>query len=274
MRVDFILLGSMKSGTSTLVKILRMHPDISFSRPKEPQFFSDPQISWENEIDKYHSYFHKEGVVYGEGSTNYTKYPRFRLNIWDDIYDYNKNMKFLYLIRNPVDRTVSHYMHFFQRGFTTASLEEAILFKPELINTSRYYMQIIPFIRRFGIEKVKILLFDDLLKKPEDVARDVFTFLGLDYFHLPEEIHEFHVNKSVGAIKTHRKYDNPTGLKLFIKNNFPKLWTKIITKTSVIFDEKPYISKELKKMIINLVELDIIAMEKLIERDLSDWLKC
>ena len=254
MLVNFILLGSMKSGTSTLVEMLRLHPDISFSKPKEPQFFSDKNICWKNELEKYHSYFHKEGMIYGEGSTNYTKYPRFKLNIWDDIFSYNKDMKFLYLIRNPVDRTVSHYMHSFQRGFTTSTLEDAVILKPELINTSRYFMQIIPYIRTFGRESVKILLFDDLVKDPKNMAKDVFSFLELRDFHFPEDMQEFHFNKTIGSSKTHWKYDDPTGLKKLVKGRFPNVWNRIIIKNSMSFEKKPYVSNELKKVIINMVE--------------------
>src|SRR5690349_21805688 len=113
MKVNFIILGAMKCGTSSLSKILSLHPDISFSQPKEPDFFSKNN-DWKNKLHEYHSLFPKKAMLYGDGSTSYTKYPAYNLSIWDDIYEYNNNMKFIYLIRNPIERTISHYVHLYQ----------------------------------------------------------------------------------------------------------------------------------------------------------------
>lgn len=113
MKVDFIILGAMKAGTSTLYEILKNHPEISFCKEKEPHFFSIT-TDWRNETEKYHKLFNKEkGKIYGEASTSYSLYPECNLNIWHDIYAYNKKMKFIYIVHNPIDRVVSHYMQYY-----------------------------------------------------------------------------------------------------------------------------------------------------------------
>ena len=93
-KVNFMLIGAMKCGTSTLAQILKNHPDIGFCKKKEPQFFSKTK-SWKANIDEYHSLFNfKEDKIFGEASTTYTRYPFLNLALWNNIYEYNSKMKF------------------------------------------------------------------------------------------------------------------------------------------------------------------------------------
>ncbi|TKK67985.1 sulfotransferase domain-containing protein [Ilyomonas limi] len=272
MKVDFIILGAMKCGTSSLATILSLHPDISFSKPKEPHFFSR-NINWRHGLEEYHSHFPKNGILYGEGSTSYTKYPAYNLHIWDDIYEYNNNMKFVYVIRNPIARTVSQYVHLYQLGHIDTSLEETVLRNPDIINFSRYYTQVIPYIRKFGRENVMILLFEDFIKNQEAVTKNILSFLGADVSAMPEITDSIHSNKTYeGRMeRPHSKYKGKLFPKL-IQRISPAVWRKMYVPTNRYFTEKPVLSEDLKRVIINMLELDILAMQDLIGRDLSDWL--
>lgn len=271
MKVDFIIPGAMKCGTTTLFKILDLHPDISFSHPKEPQFFSNTP-DWKTHIDEYHACFKKPGKIYGEGSTNYTKYPLFNLNIWEDIYAYNPDMKFIYLVRNPLHRLISHYVHSVERGYLSESLDQAIISDPRLLNGSRYFSQINPFIRQFGRDNVYIMLFDDLIANPEAATIPIWPFLDiapLDYRSI--NLDDIHANKSYSQSKKDHRYDTPPlWLKALRKVNRP-LAEKIILKSTDHFDQKPEISMRSKEIVWNLLEADIRALETLLDRDLSAW---
>ena len=179
-KVDFMLIGAMKCGTSTLAQILKSHPDIGFCKIKEPHFFSKTE-NWRDNIDKYHDLFNfKEGKIFGEASTTYTQYPTFNLEIWNDIFNYNPQMKFIYLVRNPVDRAISHYMHIYERGYTNNSIEETLrnlhILKPGL-----YFTQIKPFIDEFGNERVLIIDFDDLINDREALLKKISNFLEIEF---------------------------------------------------------------------------------------------
>ncbi|MCB0382385.1 MAG: sulfotransferase, partial [Psychroserpens sp.] len=115
MTVNFLLIGAAKSATTSLSNALSQHPDICFSNPKEPEFFC--KDNWRDKIENYHSLFKQKSVkLYGEGSTNYSKFPHYNKNIHKDIFDYNPNMKIIYMMRHPIDRIVSHYIHSYNRG--------------------------------------------------------------------------------------------------------------------------------------------------------------
>ena len=269
MKVDFIIAGAMKCGTSSLSEILSLHPDISFSNPKEPQFFSGTK-DWEKNLNEYHSHFSKEGLIYGEGSTNYTKYPCFNLNIWDDIFEYNSKMKFIYLIRNPIDRIISHYTHIFESGLTNKPLEEAIITNPQLLNISKYYTQIIPYIRKFGKENVLIILFEDFVKNQLSITKEVLSFLNANPNKMPEIVKPVHANNSSEKKRPYRKYDQNLFPNLTKKISY-RLWEKIYVPNNRFLLEKPKLSEKYKSIISNMLELEILAIQKLINKDLSHW---
>ena len=134
-KVDFLVLGAARSATTSISTILARHPDICFSQPKEPQFFS--QEDWRNHLDSYKSLFKKEARLYGEGSTNYTKFPLFNPKIHNDIYEYNPNMKLIYIMRHPIDRIISHYKFAIERGYSVDSIDIEILKNPVYLQTVR-----------------------------------------------------------------------------------------------------------------------------------------
>ena len=96
MKVNTLIIGAARSATTSLSQILDQHPDICLSRPKEPQFFSDPD--WREKIETYHNCFHEEAKIYLDASTNYSKYPAFNKHIHQDIKEYNVSKKAINLI--------------------------------------------------------------------------------------------------------------------------------------------------------------------------------
>jgi hypothetical protein len=118
MKVTFIIIGAQKCGTTTLFNLLNKHSSLIGSSDKEPHFFSTSK-NWRQQLSDYHSLFEEQNnALYFEDSTTYTFYPLRNLRIWDDIYDNNPAMKFIYLVRKPTSRIISSYMHTYERGYT------------------------------------------------------------------------------------------------------------------------------------------------------------
>lgn len=276
MKVNFMIIGAMKSGTTTLSELLRRHPDVELFE-REIQFFSSTR-DWRKNLDRYHGLFEQaDGKVYGDASTHYAYYPEFNLEIWDDIFEYNPEMKFIYVIRNPVDRSLSQYMHMYERGYTSLSLEEAIRKESTIINNSRYYTQIEPFIKRFTSRQILILEFDDLTKDTSTVLRQVSEFLGLDSQKFAS-LEAVHANVTVGGGKWHHKYDQLKKRLNILRRFFPRtfrnrVWDIVTGRKKRAFSRKPELTPELKNVIINLTRLDVLEIEKLTNRDLQKWLR-
>jgi hypothetical protein len=270
LKVDFMIIGAQKCGTTTLFDILADHPSIVRCSKKEPHFFSLSK-DWKSDLPEYEKLFHqRQGALYFEASTSYTFYPLRNLRIWDDIFDYNPNMKFIYLVRSPIDRIVSSYMHIYHRGYTDLPITKAIVQDRMFIDLSRYYTQIRPYVRKFGRNNVLIIDFDDFNHHRRMVLQTVAEFLGLDFgkFHNYEGLHS---NVTVGGYKRHIKFDNPPIVLRALRKFWPSAWNRITANSKRSFTEKPELPIECKEMIVNMLELEIDELQKLMNQDLGHW---
>ncbi len=274
MLVDFMIIGAQKCATTTLFHILDSHPSIIGSRPKETNFFS-MSPKWKDEIDLYLSMFEQksgQNPLYFEASPTYTYYPRRNLNIWDDIFDYNPRMKFIYLVRNPIDRIVSSYMHSYERGYIDEDIDTAIRSDREFIDVTRYYTQISPYVKKFGSDSVHIITFEEFVRSKQQTLQRVSDFLGIEFSKFAD-YEGLHTNISVGGQKKHHKFDRISIPSRLVRKFLPSVWDKVTDNSGRGFDEKPVLNSETRKMILNLLEIEIRALQDLIRKDLTDWLK-
>jgi hypothetical protein len=157
---DFMIIGAMKCATSTLHDQLAVQEGVVMSMPKEPNFFSDEE-NWGRGLSWYWSLFARaeDGELCGESSTHYTKLPRHP-KVIERVAEHVPDAKFIYVMRNPLDRLVSHYMHEWTQRVLTVSLAKAIDDHPALIQFGQYAMQLEPYFEAFGKERVLPVFFD------------------------------------------------------------------------------------------------------------------
>lgn len=274
MKVDFIILGAQKCGTTTLFNVLRHHPHLVNSVPKDTGFFNFRELN-KSAVDyvSYHNLFsEKEGALYYEATTSYSFNALNDLNVYDNIHAYNPEMKFIYIVRNPVDRIISNYMHNYLRGYTDLGIEEYLYKEKMLIDVTRYYTQISPFIRNFGRENILLLEFGELINDMEKTINKLSGFLDIDPDLFDRDAFDMHRNKSVGGVKRDQKYDSPSLLYKVIRRLSPAMWKRISKNSDRKFTEKPTLSPTSKEMILNALELEVNAIGKLMNKDLSHWL--
>jgi hypothetical protein len=182
----------MKSGTTYLNKLLGAHPEIFMCTPEEPSYFVDPrQLStlwpeawdlgfWRSE-EHYLRLFRACGdaVVLGEASTNYTKSPLVA-GVPTRIHNFNPDARFIYLLRDPVERTISHYWHMVRYHAERRPILEAIRAEPQYLDVSHYAMQLLPFLDLFGPDNVTVLIFEQLTRAPVATMRPLYDWLGVD----------------------------------------------------------------------------------------------
>jgi hypothetical protein len=175
---DFIIIGAMKSATTTLHEQLALQPGIFMSRPKEPNFFSDDEIAAKG-IDWYRSLFRlaDAGDLLGESSTHYSKLPTYPKTI-ERMRRTLPDVKLIYVMRHPVDRLVSHYLHEAIREFIIEPIDQAIEGHPELISYGCYGMQLVPFLDAYGPDRVFPVFFDRLVENPQQELEQICRFIG------------------------------------------------------------------------------------------------
>ena len=176
---DFIIIGAMKSATSTLHNQLSAQPGIFMSTPKEPNFFSDDEI-YNQGLNWYTALFSDADPeqICGESSTHYTKLPDYPETI-QRLKAAIPMPKLIYVMRHPIDRLISHYMHQWSEGVISCDINQAIDRYPELVDYSCYGMQISAYFEAFGSKSVLPLFFEDLKANKNKSLNRVGEFIGL-----------------------------------------------------------------------------------------------
>ena len=176
---DFIVIGAMKSATTTLHEQLARQSDLFLSRPKEPNFFSDDE-NYARGFNWYASFFEgaDDSLLLGESSTHYTKLPTYPRTV-ERMVRALPRVKLIYVMRHPIDRLTSHYFHEVTVGRMKVSLEEAIDSHPELVDYGRYSMQLQPYLAAYGPESVHPVFFDRLVARPDKELERIGRFLGV-----------------------------------------------------------------------------------------------
>lgn len=210
---NFIILGAMKSGTTTLYNSLKQHPDIFMSNIKEPGLFLDSHqkidypssasfnadmrnhlINYQVRAFMFQGYNNEKMV--GEASTAYTKFPFHGTDIPKRMHSYSSDMKFIYILRNPVDRIISQYLHVLEY-YPAEDVKQGgnyVLQKnyDAFLNLSLYYFQLSNFLKYFSKQNFKIIIFEEFISNPSQTLKTIYDFLGVDSsvdFDLPLKIH-------------------------------------------------------------------------------------
>lgn len=265
-----MIIGAGKSGTTSLFSLLDQHPDLVGAKNKEPHFFST-HPNWREAIAEYKNQYEvKEGALYFEGSTTYSFFPHRNLTVWDDIYEYNPEMKFIYMVRNPIDRFISHYMHSYERGFLDNTLTDNLMNR-EILDVTRYATQVLPYIEKFGRENVLLLDFDDFKKNPENILRQVCDFVGVNVEGF-SSLDMNPKNTSLSNARRHHKYDHPPFYMKVLYRIARPLWEKIVDNSSRSFEKKPEFSLEERKTLLHLLRPDIKMLENLMDKKFDHWI--
>ena len=175
---DFVIIGAMKCGTSTLHVQLAAQNGFYMSEPKEPNFFSDKDV-FAKGFGWYQGLFANApaGAIKGESSTHYTKRPTYP-ECFDRLAAALPDARFIYVMRHPLERLVSHYIHEWTMGNMHAPLSEAVHAHSELVDYSRYAYQMAPYIDHFGRERLLPIFSERLKTDPDTELFRIGRFLG------------------------------------------------------------------------------------------------
>jgi len=291
--------GAAKSGTSTLHDLLNQHPKICMSSLKEPYYIINDNFedAKEEYNTKYKTLFkdQPEALYKGDSSTSYMLFPNFiervKANITNDV-------KFIFILRNPIDRIYSHYWYLKGLGSESLGIREAIEkdkhIEPDMSKKlpegkfKNYYQYglygkwLEKFYSNFNENQIKIILFEDLKENPLKITNECLTFLELEPI---EHLNEIKSNPTVilkypklyksilrftqGSIESMKPIYRlvPRGLKTFIK----KHTSDIIVKTTKTSKTYPALSLADRKWVQGLYEDDFKLLKKVTGNDFNLW---
>ncbi len=291
---NFLIIGAMKSGTTALYYYLEQHPQIYMSPVKEPNFFCSVGQEGSDSgsvtgIEAYQSLFKdvSDEKAVGEASHCYLYEPQATARIQQHLPD----AKFIAILRNPVDRAYSHFLHMVRNGTEpltdfahalrkeeTGASQDRSFQDHDYIGRGRYYEQLKRYFDAFDRQQIKIYLYEELSNAPIDTLRDNFRFLGVDDSFVPD----VSLRRNVSGFPKYETLDKlltrPSSIKDALKVYLP---VRLRWRLSEAFDalktrnlvEPPALQPEVRGQLVGAYREDILQLQDLIQRDLSSWLE-
>lgn len=211
MKCNLIIPGFPKCGTTSLRDYLDLHPDIHMSPQKEPHYFSRDSV-YERGSDWYEKLFESanpKAHIFGEASTSYAYDKKALGRIKSDL----PNVKLILILRDPVERLLSHYRWLRSLGYEKKTLQDALNeegnteYSADVFDRGTYktylrassYSKYVPYILdEFGIERVLLIRSKDLLHNPLQEMNKCYDFLGLPRMN---DINYIAANKTSDQLK-------------------------------------------------------------------------
>jgi hypothetical protein len=203
---NFFVIGAARSGTTALAEMLRQHPDVFLTQPKEPHFlaFAGQEVAFTGngddqsvnraavtDVDAYLALYESAGgcAARGDASVSTLYYPRESLEALDR---YFPDARLVAILREPSARAFSAFSYLRVRGFEPCDdFRDALDLEAEraaagwhhlwhYVEMGRYAGQLEPFVEELGPDRLQLLFYDDLCRDPAATVRRVFEFLGVD----------------------------------------------------------------------------------------------
>jgi len=177
---NLIIIGAQKSGTTSLHYYLGLHPEIFMTEEKELHYFVE-EFNWSKGIDWYSSQFRANTRILGESSTSYSHFPIF-LGVPERMHATVPEARLIYILRDPIERILSSYMHSWTAGSENRLLPEALedLESSPYVSRSMYYRQVEQYLPYFPDSRILIISAEALLRDRLKTLQKIYSFLNVD----------------------------------------------------------------------------------------------
>ena len=295
---NFLLFGAAKAGTTSLYKYLEQHPDVFMSSFKEPGFFAfeGEKAIWNGpgaqkwfdrwvatDLESYQQYFEGYGgqKAIGDASPYYLYYEKTP----ETIKKYIPDVKLIAILRNPVERAFSNYVWAVRdRSESITNFAEALKAESWRIQDSWgpkwryldqgfYYQQLKRYYERFSREQIEIYLYEDLITNPVKLTQEIFSFLEIDDTFIPDISRKYNPSLLPRNPSWHKFLTKPNAIKSAFKYFLPLEFRQRLRKKATeknLF--KPNLSPEIRQQLVEAYREDILKLQELIQKDLSQWL--
>lgn len=275
---NFLIIGAMKAGSTSLARYLGAHPQVFMAPCKEVHFFDrnyDRGISWYAE--HFLSAADDESAV-GEATPNYLYLPEALSRMAGAV----PQAKLVVILRNPVDRAYSHYWHEKARGRESLDFRRAIEAEPKRLKTAdveirthfsyldqgRYLGQLKVLTRHFPRENLFIVLSEELAADPESAVRSVCRFIGV-----PEDVPD-NVGRTYNAHISFRSL-KVRKLAHVLASGGPleSFLARVVGRLNTRRGPYPSMDQKLRRTLTDYYEEDNRALASWLGRDLSSWME-
>ena len=297
---NFLIGGPPKGASTSLNFYLKQHPEIFTSPVKQTRFFS---VYYDKGKDYYlNTYF--SGVtnqkMVGEATPTYFLLPF----VAKRIKEYNPDMKIIFCLRNPVERTFSGWSMRVNNGTEHLSFREALqenfkqrqtmkfeteeegkIWAEDMLRDDRleetgtrtylegslYANNLKHYLKQFPLSQIKVIFLDNLQKDVHGTMKEVFTFLGVDPNYQIQNTEQKNTYK-----KSKFKFLEPIlgknkKFSKILANIMPKGVKKKVLDTMYVEGSKKKLTTEDRTFAYQYFKDEIVELEKLLNVNLSHW---
>ena len=298
MMPNFLVIGASKSGTTSIHRYLEQHPDVYMSPVKEPKFFAlegerpeykgpGDREAWRDSVTsmgEYEALF--DGVAderaVGEVSPVYLYSEKAVGRIKHHLPD----AKLIAILRNPVERAYSSFLHKRRDGrepfddFVRAldaedeRMRAGWAYGWRYTRVGFYHEQLVRYFRAFAPGQIRVYLYEDLTGGPVGLMRDVYGFLGVDDAFVPDMSRRHNVSGIPKNRLVHSLLRGRNPVKTALKPLFPEKMRRrlLVDLQNRNLKNAPEMPPEARRRLMEVYREDILKLEGLIGRDLSGWL--
>lgn len=286
-RVDFFGIGGAKCGSTWLAQCLDEHPAIAIAEGKETNFFVDRLSVFDGDRNpafmkdwrRYRAFYReaRPGDIRGDFSINMLHNVETAPALMAEHYP---EARFVVILRNPVDRTYSHYWHeryYDRRRGAPRSFEEA-LENQELIFRSRYYEQLTHWLARIEFARFHFVFDFELKRDRSGTLRRLFHFLGADPTFEPPSANR-RVNETairsplVVALERAGGHLRGTPADALVRLSRRLGFNRSIRRVGTSARPYPPMSAETRERLTEMLSDDVDLLAKMLGRQLRAWRK-
>lgn len=297
---NFLVIGAAKSGTTSLHRYLREHPEIYVPARREPSFFAhegeelhfkgpgDDEWSFVTDVESYQRLFEgAEGyTAVGELSPRYLYFRRSS----ERIQRYIPDARLVVILRHPVDRAYSHFLMNRDRlcepepdfatalGLGSKRAQRGWGWDWQYVEAGLYHKQLKRYYSVFDVNKIRVFLYEEYKSNPNTFFSELFAFLGVDASFRPDTSVR-HRQAAIPRIPVLRA--------LLDRPNVIKSWAIQVFPYSLVKDMYSHVKRSVREwnrvtpdplspmirdeLFDRFFEADCTKLEALIGRDLSEW---
>lgn len=273
----FFLIGAPRCATTSLFTWFETHPEVYVPEMKEPHYFACPEVQDTyydvpiiSEADEYSRLYQARppGILAGDFSSSYL----FRDVAAKRIKQVVPEAKIIAVLRNPVERSISHYRMDYRDGYTSEPLEEILRsthrdprFRREYLSVGRYSRSIRRWQDQFPQEQIKVIFYDDLVSEWTTTTNNLSAFLGISELKGQQQFRNAGTGPPAQVL---RRLSRSNTARRVANRVSPATRQRLIATLSA---PAPHIQPSTVRRLQDIFAAEIDVLEVQLDRDLSHW---
>jgi sulfotransferase family protein len=269
----FLIIGSMKAGTTSLWYYLQDHPAVFCPSPKEINYFIGTGPHWAKGREWYESLFDEAGdaIAMGEASPAYAMAPTFD-GVPARIAAVVPDVRLIYSVRHPIERMRAQWAHRVAMGRERRPAEEALRNDPNYLSVSKYAFQLERYLEHFSRDQILVITSEALRAERVEVMRSVYSFVGVDETWTSETIDEEHHRTADKPLRTPmRAWFASRGLLGLVRSVTPSRMRSWYTRRATRTPLDPSVSAELIARLSDELTPDLERLREIAGPQIDRW---